>query len=259
MTVFVGTSGWQYRHWRGSFYPDDLPTARWLDHYAASFATVEVNNTFYHLPETATFRHWAEGTPEDFVLTLKMSRYLTHIKRLKDPAEPVARFLERAAGLGSKLGPVLVQLPPKLTADTGRLAACLDLLCARVRVAVEFRHESWHVDAVRRLLEDHDAAACLFDTPARHGPLWRTAGWTFVRFHEGRADPPPCYDPAPLDEWAALIARDWGPEADVFAYFNNDGRGCAPRDAGVFAGACRRHGLRPTRVPDPAGIPIARG
>jgi len=124
-----------------------------LEHYAARFQTVEVNNTFYHLPEASTFRQWAERTPDDFVITVKMSRYLTHLKRLRDPAEPVARFMERAGELGGKLGAVLLQLPPNLEAEPGRLAETLDLLCPRARVAVELRHDSWFTDEVRRLLQ----------------------------------------------------------------------------------------------------------
>ncbi|HWD09228.1 MAG TPA: DUF72 domain-containing protein [Actinomycetota bacterium] len=245
----IGTSGWQYRHWRGTFYPDKLASARWLEHYAARFATVEVNTTFYRLPKRETFATWAEQTPDDFVLAAKMSRYLTHIKRLRDPAEPVARFLDQAAPLGRKLGPVLLQLPPNLKADPPALSATLDELCPKVRVAVEFRHESWASDEVRQVLDDHGAATCLFDTPARHGPRWRTAGWAFVRFHQGGGQPSPCYKPSELKEWAARLAGDWGPRADIYAYFNNDQRACAPRDAIWFAEACADAGLHPTRVP----------
>lgn len=187
-----------------------------------------------------------------------MSRYLTHLKRLHDPAEPVARFLDHAAGLGPKLGPVLLQLPPNLKANPGALSATLDELCPKVRVAVEFRHESWAVNEVCQVLKEHRAATCLFDTPARHGPLWRTASWTFVRFHQGRGQPAPCYRPSELQEWAARLAGDWGPRADVFAYFNNDERACAPRDAIRFAEACADAGLHPSRVPDAGEVHIDR-
>lgn len=187
-----------------------------------------------------------------------MSRYLTHVKRLKEPAEPVARFLEHAAGLGSKLGPVLLQLPPTLKADPGALDEVLGRLCPKVKVAVEFRHESWAVDEVCRILTEHGAATCLFDTPARHGPLWRTTNWTFVRFHQGSGRPSPCYKPSELKEWAARLAGDWGPRSDIYAYFNNDGRACAPRDAIRFAEACAGVGLHPTRVPDAGEVHIDR-
>ena len=251
MPVFVGTSGWQYRHWRRVFYPQGLVTAHWLEHYAARFATVEVNNTFYHLPEAATFRRWAERTPDDFLVSVKMSRYLTHIKRLRDPAEPTARFLERAAALGSKLGPVLVQLPPSLEADPAALNDTLSRLCSSVRVAVEFRHSSWENDEVHQILADHGAAWCLADSRHRQSPFRRTCNWTYVRFHDGGGWPAPCYEESHLQWWVQRLAGEWGPDAHIYAYFNNDGRGCAPRDAVSFARLCRENGLHPTRVPDP--------
>ena len=163
MPVLIGTSGWQYRHWRERFYPPGLPQRSWLEHYAKSFDTVESNNAFCRLPELATFQSWAQRTPPGFVWAVKMSRYLTHIKRLAEPAEPVQRFLERAAGLGPKLGPVLLQLPPTLKADLVRLDVVLGLLTPRVRVAVEFRHDSWFTAETRALLEQRGAALCLAD------------------------------------------------------------------------------------------------
>ncbi|MFL6243623.1 MAG: DUF72 domain-containing protein, partial [Acidimicrobiia bacterium] len=198
MTVHVGTSGWQYRDWRGSFYPARLAQGRWLEHYAAAFGIVEVNNTFYRLPERSTFEEWAARTPADFVFAMKASRYLTHIKRLGDPAEPVARMLDHAGGLGRKLGPVLLQLPPNLRADLARLADTLARFPERVLVAFEPRHESWFTDDVYKLLEQHNAALCLTDRARRKGPVVRTADWYFLRFHEGLARPRPCYgDGAP--------------------------------------------------------------
>jgi len=256
VSVLVGTSGWQYRHWREAFYPRGLAAARWLEHYAARFQTVEVNNTFYHLPEASTFRQWAERTPDDFVITVKMSRYLTHLKRLRDPAEPVARFMDRARELGDKLGAVLLQLPPNLEAEPGRLAETLDLLCPRARVAVELRHDSWYTEEVRRLLADHGAALCVADSLHRRSPTWRTADWAYLRFHEGEGDPHPCYRHEQLGGWAWLLREQWGPEATAYAYFNNDGRACALRDAVTFADLCRKEGLHPSRVPDPAEIHV---
>lgn len=137
--ILVGTSGWQYRDWRGRFYPEGLPQRLWLEHFSAGFATVEVNNAFYRLPERDTFAAWRARTPDDFCVAVKMSRYLTHIKRLRDPAEPVARFLGRATALGDRLGPVLLQLPPNLPANVDALDATLRLFPADVRVAVEPR------------------------------------------------------------------------------------------------------------------------
>ena len=252
MTIHIGTSGWQYRSWHGPVY-GGLAQARWLERYAELFATVESNAAFYRLPTRATFAAWAARTPDDFVMAVKVSRYLTHIRRLAEPEEPVERFLDRVAGLGPKLGPVLLQLPPSLRADLGRLDAVLALLAPHVRVAVEFRHPSWWQDATRRTLEQHGAALCLTDRRRPTSPLWRTTDWTFLRFHEGRAAPRPCYGTQALDGWARRLHDGWGPDADAWVYFNNDPRACAPRDAATFARRCARIGLDPSRVP-PAGV-----
>jgi uncharacterized protein YecE (DUF72 family) len=256
--VHVGTSGWQYRDWRGSFYPAGLAQRRWLDHYGARFATVELNNPFYRLPERETFHHWREETPGDFVFAVKMSRFLTHVKRLRDPDEAVDRFLQHARGLGDKLGPVLLQLPPALTADMGRLAETLERFPSGIRIAVEPRHESWFQgDGLRRLLEERRAALCIADSPQRRSPVWRTARWGFVRFHEGRAAPHPCYGDRALATWAERIASLWGPQDEVFCYFNNDTNACAVRNAVTFARLVTRAGLRATRVPDPGEVRLA--
>ena len=148
--VFVGTSGWQYPHWRRLFYPEKVPQHTWLEYYSRRFQTVEVNNTFYNLPEAEVFAEWKRQTPPDFVFALKMSRFLTHLKRLRDPEDPVRRFMTRARRLGRKRGPILVQLPPSLKADPGRLDAALAAFPRSARVAVEFRHE--HL--VNLVLED---------------------------------------------------------------------------------------------------------
>jgi uncharacterized protein YecE (DUF72 family) len=250
MAVFIGTSGWQYRDWRERFYPKGVAQRSWLEFYSERFQTVESNSAFYRLPEVERFEAWAAATPPDFVMAVKMSRYLTHIRRLREPAEPVARFLEHARGLGSKLGPVLLQLPPNLKADIASLTETLRRLGSSVKVAVEFRHDSWFTDEVRALLEEHDAALCLADRRGAVTPLWRTAGWTYVRFHEGRASPQPCYGDRALRTWVERVAGEWGPRADVWAYFNNDHLACALRDARTFARECARAGLNPTRVPE---------
>lgn len=250
MPVWIGTSGWQYKDWRGRFYPDGLAQSRWLEHYAECFRVVEVNNAFYRLPEATTFAAWGRRTPDDFVVAVKASRYLTHVKRLQEPAEPVDRFLTRARHLGAKLGPVLLQLPPSLAADHGALEHTLRRFPDDVRVSVEFRHQSWFTDDTHRLLADHNAALCLADTPRRRTPEWRTADWGYLRLHEGLARPHPCYGRQALARWAQRLAHLWPASADVYVFFNNDHLACAVRDARVFALACRRTGLSPTRVPD---------
>jgi uncharacterized protein YecE (DUF72 family) len=258
VTVWIGTSGWQYRDWRPAYYPDRLPQAEWLGWLSAGFATVESNNAFYRLPQGEVFRAWAERTPDDFVMAVKVSRFLTHIRRLREPEEPVRRFLERAGCLGAKLGPALLQLPPQFRADVGRLRATLEQFPATVRVAVEFRHDSWYTPKVRELLEQRGAALCLAD---RHGPLtplWPTATWTYLRLHSGRASPRPCYGRAALDAWARRLAEQFG-DAEAFVYFNNDPRGCAVANAIEFAAAARRAGLRPSRVPPRSAVRVVGG
>ncbi|HVT67579.1 MAG TPA: DUF72 domain-containing protein, partial [Trebonia sp.] len=260
MPLITGTSGWQYRDWRGVLYPEGLAQRRWLEHYAARYQTVENNNSFYRLPPARTFAGWAERVPADFVMTVKASRYLTHIRRLRDPAEPVARLLGAAAGLGPKLGPVLLQLPPNLKADTALLGACLaefpaaakTLGIATPRVAVEPRHETWWTAEMRELLAAHDATLCWAD---RHGrpvtPLWRTASWGYLRLHEGTARPWPRYGPQALRTWVTRLAGTWPDGADVFIYFNNDPGGAAVVNAAEFAGLARAAGRTVTRVPGP--------
>ena len=211
MAVVIGTSGWQYRDWRGRFYPQQLPQRLWLEHYAEHFATVESNNAFYRLPELETFQKWHQRTPEDFRWAVKASRFLTHIKRLREPAEPVARLMSRAVSLQERLDVILLQLPPTLKADTGLLRDCLAEFPPGVRVAVEPRHETWWTDEVRALLERYGAALC----------------------------------------WADRLAETYGDGEDVLVYFNNDPGCAAVADAVTFADAVRRAGRTPTRVPTP--------
>lgn len=246
----VGTSGWQYKHWRGRFYPQQLAAARWLEHYVARFATVEVNNTFYRLPNPETFRGWSARVPDDFVMAIKASRYLTHYRRLREPEEPVARLMKHAAPLAKHLAVVLLQLPPDFKAEPERLDETLRAFGARVRVAVEPRHDSWWCDEVQAVLRAHDAALCLADRGSRIiTPEWRTADWCYVRFHFGLAQPASCYGPDALKRWATRLCDLYGDDVDGYVYFNNDGNGCAVRDAAVFAGLAQQHGMRVTRVP----------
>jgi uncharacterized protein YecE (DUF72 family) len=253
MTVWLGTSGWQYRDWRGPVYPPRLAQNAWLEHYVTLFDTVEVNNAFYRLPEATTFAQWAARTPPGFVVTVKASRYLTHIKRLKDPTGPVDLFVERARHLGAKIGPVLVQLPPHFRAVPARLDETLAAFGRYgLRVAVEVRDPTWMVDEVREVLARHGAASVWADRRDQVvTPLWRTAGWGYVRLHEGASADPPCYSAATLEAWARRIAASHDETDDVYVYFNNDPHGCAVHDAAVFARCCARLGLTVTRAPEP--------
>lgn len=234
--LLVGTSGWQYRHWRGAFYPAGVPQRLWLEHYAGQFPTVENNGTFYRLPGREAFEAWRTRTPDGFVMAVKASRFLTHIRRLRDPAEPVRRMLDACAGLGEKLGPVLVQLPPGMRADAELLDGALVQFPPDIRVAVEPRDPSWWTDAVREVLTARGAALCWADRGGEPvTPLWRTADWGYLRFHEGDGTPWPRYTDRCLREWADRAAAAWPPPAPVYAYFNNDQLGAAVLDAADFA------------------------
>jgi len=254
--LLVGTSGWQYRHWAGVLYPPGLPQRRWLEHYASEFATVENDGTFYRLPAAATFEDWRARTPPDFVMAIKASRFLTHVKRLRDPGEPVERLMRAADGLGQRLGPVLLQLPPNLPADPQRLAACLDAFAAhgrdgeRVKVAVEPRHPSWWNDEIQEVIAAHHAALCWADQLGRPvTPLWRTTGWGYLRLHQGAARPWPRYGARALRSWLDRLALAWPGDAPVHVYFNNDQGGAAVADAAAFAALASRGGIEVTRAP----------
>lgn len=259
MPILVGTSGWQYDSWREPFYAG-VPQRRWFEHLLAGFATVELNVSFYRLPRREVFAGWRERSPADAVITVKASRYLTHVKRLRDPAPSVAMLMDRAGALEPKLGPVLVQLPPDLPVDAAGLAATLAAFPAHVRLAVEPRHASWWTDEVRGVLAARDAALVWAD---RHeqplSPLWRTASWGYLRLHEGAAEPWPCYTDAGLAGWVDRIAAGFPDGADVFAYFNNDPGCAAVHDAVRFAARARAAGRAVTRTPPaPATAPPAR-
>jgi uncharacterized protein YecE (DUF72 family) len=264
MPARVGTSGWMYRDWRERFYPKEVPQRGWLEYYASRFDTVESNNAFYRLPAPEMFEAWARRTPHEFVFAVKVSRYLTHIKRLKEPAEPVQRFLKHARGLGAKLGPALLQLPPNLKADLGALDETLAEFDPDVRVAVEFRHPTWFSDECRALLAERGTALCWTSGVLRPGgpqsrptsPEWRTASWGYVRFHQGASKPFPCYGRDALARWAGRIADGFDPADDVYVYFNNDYAGCAVRDAGALARRLRRAGWEVTSTPGPREVAV---
>jgi uncharacterized protein YecE (DUF72 family) len=226
----VGCSGWQYRHWRGTFYPADLPQHQWFDYYATRFDTVEVNNTFYRLPDESTFRAWRARAPRGFLYAIKASRFLTHMKKLKDPAEPVDRLFSRAKVLSSTLGPVLYQLPPKWTIDIDRLGIFLRSLPPRRRHAIEFRDPSWYTGAVFSLLERYRATCCLHDMAgSATGPMV-VGPYVYLRLH-GPVKYSGRYPDDVLKNWAAWLAEQRRSGRPVFVYFNNDAGGDAPRDA----------------------------
>ena len=227
----VGCSGWQYRHWRGDFYPADLPQARWLDFYAGVFDTVEVNNSFYRLPESSAFRGWRERSPRGFLFAVKASRFLTHMKKLKDPEGPLELFFSRARELGPKLGPVLYQLPPRWPVNLERLERFLAVRPRGARHTVEFRDPSWYAPAVLRLLERFGAALCLHDMPGSATPRDAVGPFVYLRFHGSSSRYGGGYSDGQLAERAEWIRSRLDEGLPVYAYFNNDVGGHAPRDA----------------------------
>jgi uncharacterized protein YecE (DUF72 family) len=224
----VGTSGYQYDHWKGVFYPAALPKSRWFEHYAAHFDTVEINNTFYRLPEAEVFESWRKKAPKGFCYALKFSRFATHVKRLKDPKEPLSRFLQRARKLKGALGPILVQLPPRWDVRLDRIETFLDAAPHDLRWAMEFRDPRWLRREVYQLLEKHNAALCIHDMIDNH-PRLATADWVYFRFHGAHYGGN--YSARDLSRSAQEIQTHLRRDRDVFAYFNNDAQGYAVQNA----------------------------
>lgn len=227
----VGCSGWEYKHWRGDFYPPDIPKTRWFEYYAGIFDTVEINNTFYRLPEESTFASWSRRAPMRFLYAVKASRFLTHMKKLKDPEEPIERLFSRMRPLGRHLGPVLYQLPPNFKLDLGRLEHFLQALPRGVRHVVEFREPSWYADDVKRMLQRHKVAMCLHDMRGSATERERIGPFVYVRFHGASGHYDGGYPDERLAGWADWLHARRQEGLDVFAYFNNDIGGHAPRNA----------------------------
>jgi uncharacterized protein YecE (DUF72 family) len=227
--LFIGCSGWQYRHWRGNFYPPALPLRLWLSHYTETFDTVEVNNSFYRLPDPSTFERWRESTPVRFRFAVKASRFLTHMKKLKEPEAPIDRLFARADYLRQKLGPMLYQLPPRWPLDLDRLEHFLAALPRSRQHVIEVRNPSWYAPRVFELLDAHGVALCLHDMAGSASGRPAVGPFSYLRFH-GPARYQGSYGDAALESWAAFIVErlQRGP---VYAYFNNDIGGHAPRDA----------------------------
>jgi uncharacterized protein YecE (DUF72 family) len=230
--VRIGCSGWNYDDWRGRLYPERAPKRRWLELYAARFDTVEVNATFYRLPSRDAVAAWVQQTPPQFTFSIKASRYLTHVKRLTDLGEGIARFYERLEPLveAGRLGPVLWQLPENFHRDDARLDGWLSALPSGMHT-IEFRHESWFVPEVMNALREHRVALTIGDHPKRPFQSHEaTAPWRYVRFHYGARGRDGNYSATELQQWARRI-KQWRRTHDVFAYFNNDWRGFAPANA----------------------------
>lgn len=243
--VRVGCSGWDYPHWKARFHPQEVPRRLWLEQYATHFDTVELNNSFYRLPAPETFATWATRVPAHFRFAVKASRFLTHIKRLRDPAEPIDRLLQHAQHLGHTLGPLLYQLPPRWMPDLQRLSAFVQALPSQTpgdegpRVAdlqhvIEFRHPTGVTDEVLALLRSHGVGLCLHDMPG--GPTGEaaravTSRTIYVRFHGATGRYSGRYPDEVLDDWAAFLRPHLEAGCRVHIYFNNDVDAQAPTDA----------------------------
>lgn len=228
----VGTSGWHYGHWKGAFYPPDLRDADMLDFYKRRFASVEINASFYRLPSVDVFAGWKRAVPPDFLFAVKASRYLTHMKKLKDPEQGLDTLFASVRALGRKRGPILFQLPPGWKVDPPRLKAFLKALPVSGRYAFEFRNPTWHVPAVMDLLKEHNAAFCIYELGGFSSPFTLTADFAYVRLHgpgpgayQGR------YSPEDLRTWAHRIRGWFRTLKAVYVYFDNDEHGYAPENA----------------------------
>ncbi|KAA6186213.1 DUF72 domain-containing protein [Thiohalocapsa marina] len=228
---YIGTSGWAYGHWRGAFYPEGLPAGDRLAYYARHLGSTEINNSFYRLPAAQTVACWRRAVPDTFVFAAKASRYITHMKKLKEPEPGVERYLERMEQLGDRLGPILFQLPPHWHCDPGRLGHFLGILPSGHRYALEFRDRSWLNETVLSLLQHHGAAFCIHDYAGFQSPLEISADFVYIRLHGPDGAYRGNYDTPTLDHWAGAIAHWLRQGLDVYCYFDNDEAGYAAANA----------------------------
>lgn len=232
--LHIGTSGYHYKHWLGNFYPADLKTSDMLRHYAGTFDTVELNNTFYQLPEEETFRTWRRTTPTGFLFAVKASRFITHMKKLGGVEESIHRFLERAELLGPKLGPILFQLPPKWKKNVERLRGFLEILPRKHLYTFEFREPSWLDEEIYALLREFNSGFCIYQLEFFQSPILVTADFAYVRLHGPGRKYQGLYGRNGLRPWVKRIA-EWQRELkQIFVYFDNDQAGYAAQDAGML-------------------------
>lgn len=230
--IVIGTSGWNYRHWKGTFYPEDLPVKNWLKYYYEHFKSVELNTSFYHLPKRLTFENWRDAVPSEFIFTVKASRYITHITRLNDPEEPLKKFFDNAYGLENKLGPVLFQLPPGWKYNSDRFKEFVTFLPKNTKPVFEFRNNTWWNDEVYALLDKYNCSFCIFELAGQKTPELVTGNRAYVRLHgptgykyQGS------YDDDTLLQWSKKFTQ-WEKEGkEVYCYFDNDDSGYAAFNA----------------------------
>jgi uncharacterized protein YecE (DUF72 family) len=229
--VHIGTSGWHYKHWCGPFYPAEQRAAGMLSFYVQQFDTVEINNSFYRLPSPAALENWREQTPPNFCFAVKASRFMTHMKKLKDPGPALANFLPRVQLLGKKLGPIVFQLPPKWLCNAERLEAFLRALPRKQRYAFELRNATWHNDTVYDLLRRYNAAFCIYELAGFESSREITADFTYVRLHGPGGAYQGSYSRDRLTAWSRQIRRWQNTLNAVYVYFDNDQSGFAAHNA----------------------------
>lgn len=233
-SIHIGTSGWSYDHWKGPFYPEKTSGEEMLSLYAEHFQTVEVNNTFYQLPSTDTLKNWKETVSDNFLFALKASRYITHQKKLNDPAESIKKFFDRIEVLDDKLGPILFQLPPRWHKNAERLSNFIDVLPKGYRYVFEFRDPTWFSDDIIELLSETNCAFCIYDLEGEQTPEHVTTDFVYIRLHGPGAAYQGSYSEQLLEKWVEKIDR-WSAEGkEIYCYFNNDYAGHAPNNASVL-------------------------
>ncbi len=229
--IFIGTSGWNYDHWRGTFYPESIKKKEWFSHYQSQLSTVEINNTFYNLPSKKTFEDWQTSTAEGFLFSVKASRYITHMKKLKDPEQSTPKFFDAVQGLGDKLGPVLFQLPPKWKKNTERLQSFVRELPEGFRYTFEFRDHSWFDAEIYQILSNNNIAFCIYHLEGFETPRETTADFVYIRLHGPKAAYQGKYSREELSGWAGALSAWQRQGKDIYLYFDNDQLGYAPQNA----------------------------
>ena len=229
--IRIGTSGWYYDHWKKLFYPAGLPKSKWFEHYAQHFDTVEINNTFYHLPKEQSVQRWHNLAPKGFLYAAKANRYITHIKKLKDVSEPLERFFDRINLLKGNLGPILYQLPPSLQKNLDLLSNFIKLLPKRRTAVFEFRHSSWYSDDTFKLLRKLKAGFCIHDMPGKESPRVVTADTIYIRFHGTTGRYSGSYSKSVLQNWAEWLKEQSQKARGIYIYFNNDAHAHAIKNA----------------------------
>lgn len=229
--IYIGTSGWHYKHWKGTFYPEGTKDAQQMEYYLQHFDTVEINNSFYKLPSTTTFEKWKKAVPDDFIFAIKGSRFITHMKKLKVQRENIEKFFNGTDRLENKAGPILFQLPPGWKINAERLKDFLAQLPSDYRYTFEFRNDTWYDESIYGLLRENKCAFCIYELAGHMSPMEVTADFVYIRLHGPGDKYQGTYDQATLETWANRC-KDWRDEGkDVFVYFDNDQEGYAAFNA----------------------------